>query len=248
MKLLQGDCMELLPNIPDKSVDMILCDLPYGTTRCKWDNVLPFPPLWDQYWRIAKEAAPVVLFATQPFTTSLISSGRRHFRYCWYWKKNNKTGGTFARKQPMRCIEDIAVFYKKAPTYNAQGIVKIEKPIYRAPRKNRLYPDIKNGNIQTHTGYPHHLLEFENAAKDGQRLHPTQKPVALLEYLVKTYTHEGDTVLDNCMGSGSTGVACVRTGRHFIGMEKDPNYFQIAQERIEKERTQTAEPVAGRDI
>ena len=231
----KGDCLEVMKTIPSGSVDMILCDLPYGTTACKWDSVIPFVPLWRQYWRIAKERTPIVLFAAQPFTTALIHSGRPHFRYCWYWKKNNKTGAPFAKVQPMRCIEDIAVFYRKAPVYNAQGLRRIEKPLYRDPRKNPLYRAMKNGSIQTHTGYPHHLLEFESAAKEGKRLHPTQKPIPLLEYLVKTYTNEGDTVLDNCMGSGSTGVACLRTGRRFIGIEKDPQYFQIAEERLRME-------------
>lgn len=231
----QGDCLEVMKTIPSGSVDMILCDLPYGTTACKWDSIIPFVPLWRQYWRIAKERTPIVLFAAQPFTTALIHSGRPHFRYCWYWKKNNKTGAPFAKVQPMRCIEDIAVFYRKSPVYNAQGLRQIEKPLYRDPRKNPLYKDMKNGSIQTHTGYPHHLLEFDSAAKEGKRVHPTQKPVPLLEYLVKTYTNEGDTVLDNCMGSGSTGVACLRTGRRFIGIEKDPHYFQIAEERLRME-------------
>ena len=255
MKLLHGDCMELLPQIPDKSVDLILCDLPYGVTSCKWDSVLPFAPLWAEYWRVAKDRSPVVLFAAQPFTTALINSGRRYFRYCWYWKKNNKTGGTFARVQPMRCIEDIAVFYRQAPTYNAQGLKLLDKPIIKKPDKSGFYNIRGNSSVQRYTGYPHHLLEFTNEATSGRnRLHPTQKPVALLEYLVKTYTNPGDTVLDNCMGSGSTGVACIRTGRHFVGIEKDPQYFQVARERLEREKeaqtapTVAADPVAGGEI
>lgn len=246
MKLLQGDCMELLPKIPDKSVDLILCDLPYGITDCKWDSIIPFTQLWEQYWRVAKERTPVVLFAAQPFTTALINSNRHNFRYCWYWKKNNKTGIQFARVQPLRCIEDIAVFYKKAPTYNAQGLIELKKPIYHKPRKAAGYQYKGSGSVQKYTGYPTNLLEFNNVAIGSRkRLHPTQKPVELLEYLIKTYTHAGDAVLDNCMGSGSTGVACVRTGRRFIGMEKDPQYFQIARERIETERSRMANPVAG---
>ena len=234
--LYQGDCLEILQEIPPGSVDMVLCDLPYGITACKWDSVIPFPPLWEQYWRITKEHSPVVLFAAQPFTTALIASGRPHFRYCWYWKKNNKTGGTFAKVQPMRCIEDIAVFYKKAPTYNPQGLRKLSAPKINKQVKDSIYGgDNRKPSLQEYTGYPHHLLEFNNDAMGRNRLHPTQKPVPLLEYLVKTYTNEGDTVLDNCMGSGSTGVACIRTGRKFIGIEKDPQYFQVAQDRLDTE-------------
>ena len=215
---------------------MILCDLPYGTTACKWDSIIPFVPLWRQYWRIAKERTPIVLFAAQPFTTALIHSGRPHFRYCWYWKKNNKTGALIAKKQPMRCIEDIAVFYRKSPVYNAQGLIRLDKPRFHEPKKGGAFPYRGRGSKQEFKGYPHHFLEFSNeAASNRNRLHPTQKPVPLLEYLVKTYTNEGDTVMDNCMGSGSTGVACLRTGRRFIGIEKDPHFFQIAEERLRME-------------
>lgn len=232
----RGDCLEIMKTIPSGSVDMILCDLPYGTTACKWDSIIPFVPLWRQYWRIAKERTPVVLFAAQPFTTALIQSGRPHFRYCWYWKKNNKTGAPFAKVQPMRCIEDIAVFYRKAPIYNAQGLRVLEKPKISNPRKEGIYRHHKNSSVQKFAGYPHHLLEYANEATSNRnRLHPTQKPVPLLEYLIRTYTNEGHTVLDNCMGSGSTGVACLRTGRRFIGIEKDPQYFQIAEERLRME-------------
>lgn len=246
--LYQGDCLEILPQIPPGSVDMVLCDLPYGITTCKWDSAIPLAPLWEQYWKTTKEHGPVVLFAAQPFTTALINSGKRYFRYCWYWKKNNKTGGTFSKVQPMRCIEDIAVFYKKAPTYNPQGLKLLPKPKVNKHAVNSMY-DRGNGNssLQFYTGYPHHLLEYDNDATGNKRLHPTQKPVPLLEYLIKTYTHEGDTVLDNCMGSGSTGVACLRTGRRFIGIEKDPHYFQTAKERLEKETAQRANLVAGRE-
>lgn len=232
----KGDCLEIMKTIPSGSVDMILCDLPYGTTACKWDSIIPFVPLWRQYWRIAKERTPIVLFAAQPFTTALINSGRPHFRYCWYWKKNYKSGGSFAKVQPMRCVEDIAVFYRKAPIYNPQGLRLLPKPRINKPAVNSMYPRGKGkSSLQLYTGYPHHLLEFDNDADKKNRLHPTQKPVPLLEYLVKTYTNEGDTVLDNCMGSGSTGVACLRTGRRFIGIEKDPQYFQIAEERLKME-------------
>lgn len=229
MKLLCGDCLELMQDISDGSVDMILCDLPYGTTACKWDSVIPFEPLWAQYKRILKTNGAAMLFASQPFTTKLINSNFKDFRYCWYWKKANMTGGIFAKIQPMRCIEDIAVFYRKKPMYNPQGLRKLDGGKVNAASKSSVYGQKKNPSVQLYTGYPHHLLEFR---KDAHRLHPTQKPVALLEYLIRTYTVPGDVVMDNCMGSGSTGVACVNTGRDFIGMELEQKYFDIASERI----------------
>lgn len=229
MKLLCGDCLELMQDISDGSVDMILCDLPYGTTACKWDSVIPFEPLWAQYKRILKTNGAAMLFASQPFTTKLINSNFKDFRYCWYWKKANMTGGIFAKIQPMRCIEDIAVFYRKKPMYNPQGLRKLDGGKVNAASKSSVYGQKKNPSVQLYTGYPHHLLEFR---KDAHQLHPTQKPVALLEYLIRTYTVPGDVVMDNCMGSGSTGVACVNTGRDFIGMELEQKYFDIASERI----------------
>lgn len=235
-EIYKGDCLEIMQEIPTGSVDMVLCDLPYGTTVCKWDSVIPFEPLWEQYQRVTKERGAVVLFAAQPFTTALINSNRRQFRYCWYWKKNNKTGAPFAHVQPMRCVEDIAVFYKKSPTYNAQGLVALKEPVINKPRAGSVYHPHKNASVKKYTGWPHHLLEFANEAQSNRnRLHPTQKPVKLLEYLIKTYTNPGEVVLDNCMGSGSTGVACLNTGRRFIGIEKDPHYFETAKQRIEAE-------------
>lgn len=223
-----------MSNIPEKSVDLILCDLPYGTTACKWDSIIPFEPLWKQYNRIIKENGAIVLFAAQPFTTKLIHSNFKDFRYCWYWKKRNVTGFSYARYQPMRCIEDICVFYKKHPTYNPQGLVRLEKPIVRKSKKinDGVYDSktLSNPCKTLFTNYPRHLIEF---SKDTNSVHPTQKPVALLEYLIKTYTSEGETVLDNCMGSGSTGVACLNTNRRFIGIENDNKYFEIARQRIE---------------
>lgn len=236
----QGDCLELMKDIPENSVDMILCDLPYGTTACKWDTVIPFKSLWEQYFRIAKSNAAICLFSAQPFTTQLIHSNLKHFRYCWYWQKNNKTGFAFARYQPMRCVEDVCVFYKKLPTYNPQGLKKVEKPKVRQKIKahnESVYAIAKetgNSYISKYTNYPCHILQFKNeVASNKNRLHPTQKPVALLEYLIKTYTNENDVVLDNCMGSGSTGVAAINTNRRFIGIEKDDKYFEIAKQRIE---------------
>ena len=237
MILYQGDCLIQMKKIPDKSIDLILCDLPYGVSDCKWDIALPFPELWEQYRRVIKDNGATVLFSIQPFTTALIHSNRKDFRYCWYWKKNNVTGFAFARYQPMRCIEDICVFYKKAPTYNPQGLVKLKKPVHRkGAQTTTVYKGstLSKDTTQFYGNYPRHLLEFANDATDARkRLHPTQKPVALLEYLIKTYTNEGQTVLDNCMGSGSTGVAAKHTGRNFIGIELSEHYFNIAKQRIE---------------
>ena len=239
MNLLNGDCLKLMKDIPSGSVDLILCDLPYGTTDCSWDSILPFDQLWAEYNRLLKPNGAAVLFSAQPFTTQLIASNRKAFRYCWYWVKNQPTGFTFARYQPMRRVEDVCVFYRKMPTYNPQGLQVIETKKRKvrqktAPQRDGIYamdtllkeytPRFKN--------YPKNVLQF-----DCERgYHPTQKPVPLLEYLVRTYTNEGDTVLDNCMGSGSTGVAVKRVGgRHFIGIEQNPVYFETARERIEKE-------------
>lgn len=225
-----------MKDIPDKSIDLILCDLPYGITDCKWDSIIPFSELWDRYNRVIKNNGAVVLFAAQPFTTKLIHSNLKNFRYCWYWKKNNVTGGQFAKVQPMRCIEDICVFYKKKPTYNPQGLERLVKPRYIIAEKHHsnVYQWRGENCIQEYTNYPKHLLEFKNEVSSNKnRLHPTQKPVKLLEYLIKTYTNENGVVLDNCMGSGSTGVACVNTNRNFIGIELNDKYFEIAKQRID---------------
>lgn len=233
VSLYNGDCLEIMQEIPAKSIDMILCDLPYGTTDCKWDQPLPFPLLWEQYNRVIKENGAIALFSVQPFTTKLIHSNLKHFRYCWYWKKNNATGAPFAKVQPLRCIEDICIFYKKKPVYNPQGLIKLDKPKSRGKTFSNVYTMRGKQKPQQYTNYPKHLIEFKNeAASNKNRLHPTQKPVALLEYLIKTYTNEGEIVLDNCAGSGSTGVAALNTGRQFIGIEKDEHYFNIAQERL----------------
>ena len=228
-----------MKDIPDGSVDLILCDPPYGVTAVEWDNVLPFAELWKEYDRVLKPDGAVVLFSIQPFTTQLIASNPRAFRYCWYWLKNMPTGFTYARYQPMRRVEDICVFYRKMPTYNPQGLVVIPEGKRKTARKRK---PTQGGVYKTSTllkeytprftNYPKNVLQF-----DCERgLHPTQKPVGLLEYLIRTYTNEGDTILDNCMGSGSTGVAVKRVGgRHFIGIEQNKDYFDIARERIEKE-------------
>ena len=231
MELLNGDCLELMKNIPDKSIDMILCDLPYGTTHNKWDNVIPMESLWEQYNRIIKDHGAIVLFSQMPFGASLIMSNPKMFRYEWIWEKNQAAGCLNAKKMPLRKHENILVFYKHLPTYNPQGLIKLDEPIQEegsANRNGKNYGVADKSFIRTHKNYPTDIITF---SKDSG-YHPTQKPVDLLEYLIKTYTNEGDVVLDNCMGSGSTGVACQNTNREFIGMELNEEYFNIAKERL----------------
>jgi len=228
--LKQGDCLELMKEIPDKSIDMILTDPPYGTTACKWDVVIPFEPLWEQYERIIKNNGVVVLFGSQPFTTTLNGSNKKLFRYEWIWIKNNSTGFQLANKRPLKKHENISVFYKKQPTYNPQGLKLYGKVNKRGSIGDNWSEMGSNQYVQKWTNYPTQILEF---AYDKDKYHPTQKPVALLEYLIKTYTNENETVLDNCMGSGSTGVACINTNRNFYGIELDTTYFEIAKKRIE---------------
>lgn len=230
-KIYNMDCLEGMSLLKDKSIDMILCDLPYGITDCKWDSIIPLDELWQQYNRIIKDNGAIVLFSAQPFTTKLINSNIKNFKYCWYWKKNNVTGGQFAKYQPLRIIEDICVFYKKMPTYNAQSIRKLNEPIVKKPKAHGERFNFKGNNstIQFYTNYPKHLLEF---SKDKEKLHPTQKPVKLCEYLIKTYTNEGDLVLDNCVGSGSTMLACKNVKRNYIGFEINKDYVDIAVNRL----------------
>ena len=234
INLLQGDCLELMKNIPDKSIDMILCDLPYGTTRCKWDSIIPFEPLWEQYNRIIKDNGAIVLFSQMPFTAVLVMSNLKMFRYEWIAEKSMATGFLNAKRMPLKCHENICVFYKKLPTYNAQ--MTKGKP-YSITRRDIGEQYLHNfESIETKnegTRCPRDILrDLWKPYCGGKMYHPTQKPVPLLEYLIKTYTNESATVLDNCMGSGSTGVACVNMNRNFIGIELDENYFKIADERI----------------
>ena len=230
IKLIQGDCLEAMKSIPDKSIDAIICDLPYGTTACKWDSVMPFEPLWAQYKRIIKDNGAIVLTASQPFTTALISSNLKDFKYCLVWDKTKSGNFALAKKQPMKSHEDICLFYAKQPSYNPQMEIrgKIRKKGGGLPSDNfGITPTISYNN----TYYPKSILTFSTGSRVDHH-HPTQKPVALMEYLIKTYTNEGDTVLDNCMGSGTTGVACKNLSRKFIGIEQDANYFEIASKRI----------------
>ena len=231
IELIQGDCLEKMKDIPDGSIDMILCDLPYGTTACKWDTIIPFEPLWEQYKRIIKDNGAIVLTASQPFTSALVMSNIKMFKYCWVWNKAKAANYVNAKKQPLKIHEDIAVFCK-GNNYNPQ------KTIGKFRKKggytvNREVAVAQNPTVSFNdTYYPKSILNFSVAGNKDSTLHPTQKPVALFEYLIKTYTNEGDLVLDNCMGSGTTGVACVNLNRDFIGIEKDENYFKIAEQRI----------------
>ena len=226
-----GDCLELMKDIPDKSIDMILCDLPYGTTSCKWDVVIPFNELWEQYERIIKDNGAIVLFSKQPFTTKLIDSNLKYFKYNLVWKKDNHDNPLMAKKRFLNITEDINVFYKKQCTYNPQGIIKVNKITKQGRGESLSQKNTrKKEYLQEYTNYPKNILEFK---RDLPNIHPTQKPVALLEYLIKTYTNENELVLDNCMGSGSCGVSAVKAGRNFIGIEQDEKYFEIAKNRIE---------------
>lgn len=238
-----GDCLEVMKDIPDQSVDMILCDLPYGTTACKWDTVIPFEPLWAQYWRVIKQNGAIVLFGSEPFSSHLRMSQIKYFKYDWIWTKNLPTGFAYAKHRPMLSHEVVSVFCMGKHFYSAQkvdskisdrklGVVNNKK---RHQSKNEVCNGLGNDSeIFLHEKVsPRSVLTFSCVPRATGTLHPTQKPVALLEYLIKTYTHEGETVLDNCMGSGSTGVAALNTNRNFIGIEKDEKYFKIAKERIE---------------
>lgn len=239
--LKQGDCLKLMKDIPDKSIDMILCDLPYGTTGCEWDVVIPFEKLWEQYERIIKDNGAIVLFGNEPFSSKLRLSNIKNYKYDWYWKKERITNVFQVKKRSGKIIETISVFYKKQPTYNPQMEKYTGKKRYNKVKNGKLGSLIDNNNKRVKEyednglRYPTQLLSFTRDVLTSN-LHPTQKPVLLLEYLIKTYTNENETVLDNCMGSGSTGVACLNTNRNFIGIEIDKKYFEIAKERITKNK------------
>lgn len=235
VRLMLGDCLQRMQEIPAASVDMVMCDLPYGTTRCEWDSVIPLEPLWAEYRRVTKENAAIVLTASQPFTTVLAASNLEMFRYEWIWDKVNRaTGRQNASRMPMKRHENVLVFYRRLPTYNRQM------------RKGKPYSGFKRG-VDKHlgrTGLTDHWLVNRGERnpisivpvpadnKNEVGWHPTQKPTALMAYFIKTYTNLGETVLDNTMGSGSTGVACLRTGRAFIGIERDPDFYRDACERL----------------
>ena len=237
VNLYQGDCLEIMKDIPDKSVDMILCDLPYGTTRNAWDKKLDLTALFSEYHRIIKKHGAIALFSQMPFCVDLVNADRKHFRYEWIWQKSRGTGFLNANRMPLKIHENILIFYDKLPKYNPQ---KTSGNPYRVlSRKSSANYSPNTGNFKTEnidgSRYPVDTIKFAQVnCSNESKLHPTQKPVPLLEYLIKTYTNEGETVLDNCMGSGSTGVACMNTNRNFIGIELDENYFRIAKKRIEQ--------------
>ena len=236
-KLYQGDCIEVMKDIEDGSVDLILTDPPYGTTACKWDSVIPFEPMWEQLNRIIKPNGAICLFGSEPFSSALRMSNIKNFKYDWIWDKRIPSGMSYARFQPMRQTENISVFCNGKTVYNPQ-MVKRDKPIKKGGNKYSPSAPIqacKEGKDFKKTyeyKNPINLIVFDKIRKGS--LHPTQKPVPLLEYLIRTYTNEGETVLDFTMGSGSTGVACVNTNRNFIGIELDENYFKIAENRIKQ--------------
>jgi len=248
-----GDCLELMKYIPDKSIDMILCDLPYGTTACKWDTIIPFEPLWEQYKRIIKDKGAIVLTASQPFTSALVMSNLGMFKYSWIYKKRCASNFAQAKYAPMKEHEDVLVFANGKVNYypikeERQGSGK-ERARYAYSDKSRHTSGDFVGNIkgeydkENDSGndemrYPSSVQEFNNRASGDRGFHPTQKPVALFEYLIKTYTNEGQVVLDNCMGSGTTAVACINTNRKYIGIEKELKYFEIAKKRIEAVKSQ----------
>ena len=238
MKLINDDCLKVLPTIPDKSIDLILTDPPYGTTACKWDSVIPFEPMWKELKRIIKDNSAIALFAQDKFTASLIFSNIKNHKYNLIWNKYLTSGYLNANRMPLRVHEDIVVFYNKQPTYNPQksignknhSVGNKNKPMTNNAYGKHIYKDNSDnlGNLK----HPKSILNFK-AIHTSKRKHTSEKPIALLEYLIKTYTNENDIVLDFTMGSGSTGVACKNTNRNFIGIELDQEYFKIAKQRIE---------------
>ena len=241
-RLMQGDCLERMKEIESGSVDAIICDPPYGTTACKWDSVIPFPEMWERLNKLIKPNGAIVLFGSEPFSSALRMSNIKNYKYDWIWEKHHKTGHLNAKNRPMKIIESISVFSKGKHLYNPQGLIEINK--HTKNSNSDMNRDGKNSTsvvnnappkkeyFQKYTNYPTEILKFDSMNSNG--LHPTQKPVALMEYLIKTYTNEGELVLDFTMGSGTTGVACKNLGRKFIGIEMDECYFDIASKRIEQ--------------
>ena len=229
--LYNNDCLKILPTLPDHSVDMVLADLPFGTTKNQWDHIIPMDQLWEQYKRLLKVGGVVALFGDEPFSSKLRLSNPKWYRYDWYWTKNNATGFLNANRMPLKRVETISIFYPKLPLYNPQKEIGYKPYTSMTGSKKKHYGKFKNiKTVNDGSRYPTNVLTFNKVSKT---IHPTQKPVDLLEYLIKTYTNEGMTVLDNTMGSGSTGVACKNLNRSFIGIEKDPDYFKLAKERLD---------------
>ena len=245
VRVFHGDCLEIMKSIPDGSIDMILCDLPYGTTACKWDSVLDLNRLWTEYERIITDNGAIVLTASEPFTSILVCSNLKLFRYKWVWDKVNRyTGYPNANKMPLKRHEDILVFYKKLPTYNKQ---MIDGEPYKYTRKKNKEEHLGKNGLTDRIGgsidgkrNPFDIISITADNKKENGLHPTQKPLELMEYLIKTYTNEGDLILDNCAGSGTTGIACINTNRKYILIEKEQKYFDIINERIAKHTQQRA--------
>jgi len=244
-KIYNMDCLEGMKDIADKSIDMILCDLPYGTTQNKWDSVINLPLLWKQYERIIKENGCIALFAQTPFDKTLGNSNLKQLKYEWIWKKNKSTGFLNSKKMPLKAHENILIFYKKIPIYNPQGLIEKAVPTINKGSRGKKdrgaggtnYGIATKNSVQKYENYPRDILEFGVVRKP---MHPTEKPVPLLEYLIKTYSEENETILDNCCGSASTMIACINTNRRFIGFELDTGYFNIANERIVAVRKATS--------
>jgi len=242
-KLILGDCLEKMKDIPDGSIDAVICDPPYGTTACKWDTIIPFEPMWKQLKRIIKKNGAIVLFSSQPFTSALVMSNPKMFKYEWVWEKERPTNIFLLKKQVGKVHENILIFYEQQPTYNPI-FEKSKQPKNNQNNKSQFgeMNEIETyGKIKTKISneynptkrFPRSVIKVNRETRSGKRFHPTQKPVALMEYLIKTYTNEGETVLDFAMGSGTTGVACKNLNRNFIGIELDPTYFEIAKQRID---------------
>ncbi len=236
VQLILGDCLEVMKSMPDKSVDAIITDLPYGTTACKWDSVIPFEPMWEQVKRICKGV--FVTTASQPFTSKLVMSNPDSFKYCWVWNKRLAGNGILAKFQPLKIHEDVCVFSKNGHTYNPQDTSGKARWKGGIKDNHGTFSNAESPKVWSDKYHPTTILDFSGASMRIDREHPTQKPVALYQYLIKTYTNDGDTVLDITMGSGTTGVACVQTGRNFIGIEIDPTYFAIAEKRIKEAQAQ----------
>ena len=236
MNLMQGDCLELMKNIPDQSVDMILTDPPYGATACKWDSVIPFEPMWAELKRIIKPNGAIVLFGAEPFSSLLRCSNIKDFKYDWVWEKSKATGFLNSKRQPLRAHEIISVFYSKPPTYTPQMTegVAYNKGVRKEQTQNDVYGSFDQVEVKSDgLRFPRSVQYFKTAESEGS-FHKTQKPVALLEYLIKTYTQEGETVLDFTFGSCSTGVACLNTNRKFLGIEMNEGYFDIGVKRMQE--------------
>ena len=242
-KIYNEDCLEGMKRIPDKSVDMILCDLPYGTTACKWDEIIPFEPLWEQYERVIKDNGAIVLFGSEPFSSKLRMSNIKNYKYDWIWDKNKGSNYASAKYMPLKIHETISVFSKGNKRVDYYPVMREGKMRNKKSysKGGGVYGSLKSDGKDNYNNlyYPVSILNYSNASQKG-KVHPTQKPVPLFEYLIKTYTNEGETVLDNCMGSGTTAISCLNTNRNFIGFEMDENYFNIATNRIKNHKVTTS--------